>query len=268
MEAFSETVTPLALRNQQPQIRQAHARALSIQAGPDAAQARPFKLLWQMQGELQVRQHGRSACIHAGQFTLVDGAAAFSLHADKPGAQLIVALPRQGVLGRHAGLHHQTALIHGDRPDEMLLASFLDALATHAAKLPESSVSHAAIAVLALLGGLAQRQAHDSRAALRARALALLELDIANASATALATRLRVSRRHLDAAFAPTGVTLSQHLWDRRLTLASDQLSDTVARPITLIAHGLGFKDSSHFSRLFRQRFGLSPSQWRKSRPQ
>lgn len=264
MEVIAETVTPLVLRNQRPQIRMAHASTLSMQTGPDATQARPFKLLWQMQGEMQVHQHGRSACIRTGQFTMLDGAAAFGLHADKPGTQLIVALPRQGVLGRYTGLHHQTARPHGDRPEEALLARFLGALAAHAADLPEASTPHAAAAVLALLGSLAQRQTHDSRAALRERALALLELDLANANAPALASRLRVSRRHLDAAFAATGKTLGQHLWDRRLALASEQLRSNTAKAVTQIAHELGFKDSSHFSRLFRQRFGLSPSHWRK----
>ncbi|MBX3589024.1 MAG: helix-turn-helix domain-containing protein [Ramlibacter sp.] len=263
METTLSASPPSLLRGQRPQLLAVQAPALDLRAGPDPTGGRPFKLLWQVRGRLDVQQQGRLARLDAGQFTLLDGAQAFHLRAGAPGAQLVVALPRQRVLDRHAGIHRQTARVQGSGPDEALLADFLQALAARSGALSDTAVAHAAGAVLALLGGLAQRAPQDARAQLRARALALLELDIASASAASLAAHLRVSRRHLDGAFASTGKTLGQHLWDRRLALAAEQLRDAPRRPVTQIAHGLGFKDSSHFSRMFRQRFGLPPSRWR-----
>ncbi|MBX3653103.1 MAG: helix-turn-helix domain-containing protein [Ramlibacter sp.] len=264
MEIRLTSTPPSLLQGHLPQWLSARHGALDLHAGPDASQARPFKLLWQAEGRARVQQRGRGVQLEAGQFTLLDGAQAFSLQADAPGAQFILALPRQSVLDRHPGLHKQTARVQGERPEEALLADFLRSLALRSKGLAESGVAHAATAALALLGLLRQRSAHDPREALRSRALTLLELDIANTNAETLASQLRVSRRHLDGVFAPTGRTLSQHLWERRLALAAQQLCETPARPITLIAHGLGFKDSSHFARLFRQRFGAPPSRWRQ----
>ncbi|MDP2820477.1 MAG: helix-turn-helix domain-containing protein [Polaromonas sp.] len=249
-----------------PQVLTLRASNIEMQAGPDSTQSRPFKLLMQMSGHMDITQHGRHARIGAGQFTLVDGALPFNLCMEEPGEQVVVALPRQGLLSRHGGLRRQTARVHGERPEEALLADFLQALAARSAALSETGVALAAGAVLALLGGLAQPHPYDSRAALRDRALALIDLDIANVTAESLASSLRVSRRHLDGAFAQTGKTLGQYLWERRLTLAAERLRDASALPVTQIAHAVGFKDSSHFSRAFRQQFGLTPSRWRSPR--
>lgn len=249
-----------------PHVLTVRANKLKMRAGSDSTQSRPFKLLLQMSGHMDITQYGRQARIHSGQFTLVDGAQPFSLCMEKAGEQVIVALPRQGLLSRHAGLHRQTARVHGEHPAEALLADFLQALAARSAGLSETGVVQAAGAITALLGGLAQSQPFDSRAALRERALALIDLDIANVTAESLAASLRMSRRHLDGAFAQTGKTLGQHLWERRLTLAAERLREASALPVTQIAHGVGFKDSSHFARAFRQQFGLTPSRWRSSR--
>lgn len=249
-----------------PQVLTVRASNIEMEAGPDSTQSRPFKLLMQISGHMDITQHGRQASIGAGQFTLVDGALPFSLRMEEPGHQVVVALPRQGLLSRHGGLRRQTARVHGKRPEEALLADFLQSLAARSAALSETGVALAAGAIVALLGGLAQPQPYDSHAALRDRALALIDLDIANVTAESLASSLRVSRRHLDGAFAQTGRTLGQHLWERRLTLAAERLRDAGALPVTQIAHAVGFKDSSHFSRAFRQQFGLTPSRWRSPR--
>jgi AraC-like DNA-binding protein len=39
----------------------------------------------------------------------------------------------------------------------------------------------------------------------------------------------------------------------------------TAYSKISDIAHDLGFCDSSHFNRLFRQRFGVTPNQYRRN---
>lgn len=256
LESFSNT---------RPQLVTVRARQLEMRADTDRTQKRPFKLLLQMSGQMEITQHGRQARIGSGQFTLLDGAQQFCLKMETEGEQLVVALPRQGLLSRHGGLHRQTARVYGERPAEALLADFLQTLARRSADLPETGMVLAARAITALLGGLTPSQPFNSHAALRERALALIDLDVANASAESLAASLRVSRRYLDSAFAQTGKTLGQHLWDRRLSLAAERLREDSTLPVTQIAHGVGFKDSSHFARLFRQRFGLTPSHWRRS---
>ena len=61
------------------------------------------------------------------------------------------------------------------------------------------------------------------------------------------------------------GLSLSRFLWLSRLELARRQLEDPRAatRSITSILLGAGFSSAAHFSRMFRQRYGASPREWR-----
>jgi AraC-like DNA-binding protein len=60
-----------------------------------------------------------------------------------------------------------------------------------------------------------------------------------------------------------TGMTVMQYLYEYRLSVARAQLLFSDA-PISVIAQNCGFSSSSHFSKLFRRREGLSPRAYRK----
>jgi AraC family transcriptional regulator len=61
------------------------------------------------------------------------------------------------------------------------------------------------------------------------------------------------------------GTTVGEALRERRLHHGMRLLSDTEL-PITVIALTAGFADHSHFSRAFRQQFGTTPQQFRRTR--
>jgi len=83
-------------------------------------------------------------------------------------------------------------------------------------------------------------------------------------SPAALAGELGVSIRTLQAAAAAAGTTPREAIVDRRLLMAAEALTLRRAVPITEIAFDCGFTDSGHFARRFRDRFGMSPSQYRQ----
>jgi AraC family transcriptional activator of tynA and feaB len=60
-------------------------------------------------------------------------------------------------------------------------------------------------------------------------------------------------------------LSLSQWIISRRLKRAEVLLSDfdPASTTIARIAHGCGFADLSHFSRRFRESYGMSPREWR-----
>ena len=78
-----------------------------------------------------------------------------------------------------------------------------------------------------------------------------------------------ISLRYLHLLFARRGHTVSGWIRERRLEYCCQVLAN--AHPslsVSEVAFRAGFKDSSHFSRAFRQRFGVSPSEHRRaSRP-
>lgn len=61
------------------------------------------------------------------------------------------------------------------------------------------------------------------------------------------------------------GITIMQYVQEERLKLARELLTDTPLS-ITDIAERCGFPDVEYFSRCFKKKEGMSPSEWRKER--
>jgi riboflavin biosynthesis pyrimidine reductase len=80
-----------------------------------------------------------------------------------------------------------------------------------------------------------------------------------------IAEVLRCSKRHLHQAFADEEVTLAQFILQRRLQACMRDLRNPLHQPrtITDIAFSWGFNNGAHFSRVFREHAGLSPSDFR-----
>ncbi|GAB0113909.1 acetamidase/formamidase family protein [Acidisoma sp. C75] len=113
----------------------------------------------------------------------------------------------------------------------------------------------------ALSGGTAQR------AALRQRILAAIERRLAepHLNLSRFAAEEGMSERAVQKLLEGEGRSFSQHLRHRRLTRAADALRDPTQAALAVAEIGFrcGFEDPTHFSRAFRQRFGLSPAQHR-----
>jgi AraC-like DNA-binding protein len=75
------------------------------------------------------------------------------------------------------------------------------------------------------------------------------------------------SRSHFDRSFKHAfGATPMEFLWEQRLQMAVRKLDTGPQIPVSEIAAGCGFKSHTHFTRMFRQRFGMTPRQWRRRR--
>jgi len=78
------------------------------------------------------------------------------------------------------------------------------------------------------------------------------------------ARRIGLSTRQLDRLFAEKlGTSYAEHYRRTRLERARDLLRQS-AVPITEIALGCGFSSASHFSRTYREAFGVTPASERK----
>jgi AraC family transcriptional regulator, positive regulator of tynA and feaB len=99
----------------------------------------------------------------------------------------------------------------------------------------------------------------------KTRELIASQLDDANLSPETLASQIHVSLRRLQEVFQQHGTTLSECIWDMRLECARNLLvtPHNLPESISVIAYRSGFSDVAHFSRRFRQRYGVSPTQYR-----
>jgi AraC-like DNA-binding protein len=82
-----------------------------------------------------------------------------------------------------------------------------------------------------------------------------------------IARHLHCSRAHLYRVFAAHGATVASHVRELRLRLAYELLGCQSAskEQIADIAYRVGFEDPVHFTRMFRHRFGLTPSELRSA---
>jgi AraC family transcriptional regulator, positive regulator of tynA and feaB len=84
--------------------------------------------------------------------------------------------------------------------------------------------------------------------------------------AATLAARFRCSERYVHRLFASTGRSVGEHVNEKRIAACTGKLLDRNAGHITIaeIAFATGFRDISHFNRLFKRCNGLSPRDFRR----
>jgi transcriptional regulator GlxA family with amidase domain len=94
----------------------------------------------------------------------------------------------------------------------------------------------------------------------------LANLGRADLSVNEVAARHDLTPRYVQLLFESEGITFSEFLLVQRLMRAHRMLSDFRFghRSITSVAFDVGIQDPSYFGRLFRRRFGLTPSELRK----
>jgi AraC-like DNA-binding protein len=101
-----------------------------------------------------------------------------------------------------------------------------------------------------------------------AAATAFIErhLDDPSLSTSEIADALNLSQRHLSRVFAARDTTIAQHVQQLRLDRARVLLMSSEGRHMTAAEVGrrCGFSSASHFSRVFRSHFGITPTEARQ----
>lgn len=218
----------------------------------------------QARGSTIVTSAGSTAELRAGEVALIDGARPFTFELGPDYEHVVVQLPRTLVGRRHDRLLAAAGPRIEPGPGTALVVGWLRELAARLPALDAASRAHTFDAVVACVGLLVPAPAADrfSRAVADIDA-ALPDPDL---SVGALAARQGISRRRLDAVFAARGVRGSALIWSRRLDRIAAALRDPANRgvPIVDLALAWGFSSQAHFSRSFRRRFGVRPSDYRR----
>lgn len=237
----------------------------------------PARLLVTMQkeGVATVSQGGRDSRIEAGDIFMIDLTRPFEIETGEilthsvyldparvcdlmPQAEALTALP----IKSHGG------------PGAMFRVMF-DELFALAPTLDESLADHIAemlphVLVTALSSLKQVDEILPTRMKLlhkqRVRRYAREHLREANLDAEAIGQAVKLSSRYIYELFSDEPLTLMKWIWTERLERCHRELAMPAlySRSIGEIAYSWGFSHVAHFSRAFRERFGVSPREHRK----
>ncbi|MDQ8024048.1 MAG: helix-turn-helix domain-containing protein [Moraxellaceae bacterium] len=220
-------------------------------------------------GKLDIEQRGRATSHEAGQLGCFDSTAPLSLRFGRHTHSLCLQIPLH-MLADARGRIEATSATHLN--DTLPVARVLTAsLQSLAASLDCMSTTQQARCSQVLLD-LAQTMwlpddditlRHNGSLVERARVLMRERVSEVDLAPQELSRRLGVSTRALHAAFAASGCSVMNALMELRLNLARHLLqSSATDLTVEQLARRCGFRSAAHFSRRFRERFGVPPSRW------
>lgn len=227
-------------------------------------------------GKINVLQAGTTLATNAAVGALFCASEPYDLQCIGKVRSYYLELPRKEFASRFAKDRAPvSATLSTGRGLGRIATEFCATLAAQGASLEESMrarLGEELMDVLALAFDSAQRdEPLRDGVAQRARLRSIkawLEDHLGDPGLTleAIAKANAISLRYLHALFRLEGTSASNWIWNRRLERSFDMLlnSDNDARTLTEIAYDVGFNSSSHFSTMFRRKFGLRPSDVRR----
>jgi AraC-like DNA-binding protein len=240
-----------------------------------ASEAGYLKIVAPMHGRAGVQQMGRQAWVSPGGWTIYDTTGSYAVENPERVEHLIVMLPKTLIVER--GLQLDTLMARHVGGASGISRVALATMRSTYQELPSMSAAaaHGAGELIAQLVRLSlielagQSTALTQREALkdRIRSYVALKLRDPGLSIEQIAHALNCSKRHLHNAFAGEDDTLASYILRLRLQacIREIQQSGPQSRAITGIALSWGFNNLSHFSRVFREHTGQSPSAFRQA---
>ena len=214
---------------------------------------------------------GQSVIVGPGQILVRDFTQPATAVWRRPSRSLNLCLPRLTV---EAAVGDKVKHLHGTVLSRAGLSPMLETqllalgnIAPHltrpvrAAAL-DATVELAASVLRCELGARLEDDANNAGLFAAAKVFIQRHLASHRLNAELIARQLGCSRAHLYRVFASRGETVAHYLRELRLRRARDLLAGHTEDKTRIgdLAYRCGFDDPVHFTRLFRQRFGLTPS--------
>jgi AraC-like DNA-binding protein len=243
---------------------------LTIPGNPVAAQ-----VMSQLSGSCRVEQAGRSSTLRPGDWCLLNAAQPFNVWSlDERNECLMLTVDRpsdpecRDLLQQAAARRFSAGLGLSRILQATLMETFNQINRLHAHS--RSSLERALVGIAwdAVREHLAAPLPALHRDGARTRIKTYVEAHLSDPalSVEAIARACAMSVRSAQRAFEadPAG-SISNYIWLRRLSRCADTLRDPAHthRSITDICFSYGFNSTSHFSRLFKEQFGLPPREYR-----
>lgn len=226
-------------------------------------------------GEAWIIRRGETIALRPGDVFLTDSRHPFVFALHRPWRHLLLTVPTSWLDARVARPELLAGAVVRDRPLARLWTRHLasgfalaDDLSAAAGRLLASQSLELLAQLLDEAYGRSSGPSASTYDAVFATACRLIALRYGDPELTpaGIAREIGVSARTLARVFARHHETVMQRVFDERVRQAARLLAapEAAHRSVTDIAFGCGFKDLSHFGRVFAGRMGMPPSQWRR----
>jgi len=247
-------------------------------AGRNTDQPAALWLCLLLEGEAFLEREGADVAIAPGDLIYGPTGAAATLRFLTRARLLFVTVPRLALDQRLIGpapptighLAAQNGLSHVFSGLLRATAEALEALTADQLRPVEIALTEFLVAALAAEGGAASLGgAAGARASHLHRIRQTIETLLADPdlTLTKVAQEDGVSPRYLQKLFASAQESFSHYLLARRLERCRSDLTSPLCAQLSIsqICYRWGFNSSAHFSRAFKDRFGVSPRDYRRS---
>jgi AraC-like DNA-binding protein len=235
------------------------------------------KVIYQLVGETIFSQDDRSAHLGCGDWVFLDCMQPYVLKHTLPhyrNVVLVLQLPRRIFCTRLPSPETLAGYtINSSMGLGRVTYEFIQSLRRDIAQIEPEARLQLAETLVDLLATNLRENFYPGRAAARNHAVMLLEaksfihqhLADPSLSAVVVAQALHISKSYLYLLFQGENTTVDRYIWDMRLEKCRADLANPLHshRTITEIAFAWGFNNSTHFSRLFKERYGLSARAYR-----
>ena len=244
--------------------------ALIAQAGE-----RYFKLNLQLEGTGLLIQDNREALLRPGDLAIYDTNRPYTLTFEEEARMMVMMFPRDA-LSLPADYVGQLAAVRmaGSTGLSGMVGQFIRQLSENLEVLGGPSGSRLATNALDLVSTMLHAEMDISPDRMKPQALLAvsvreyIEANLSDPllSPASVAAAHFISTRHLHNVFHESGTTVATWIRTQRLEGARRELRDPLhaGKSVSAVASRWGFLDAAHFSRTFRDAFGVSPSDWRR----
>jgi AraC-like DNA-binding protein/mannose-6-phosphate isomerase-like protein (cupin superfamily) len=226
-------------------------------------------------GQYKLEQGGREVFLRPGEMTLYDATEPHRITIPQPFSKVLISIPRQFLDARIANLNRLTATrINTRQGIGAIASSLINSTVNELAQLSSGAFQSLSDPIIDSFSfALAENEGVQSQLS-RSQSLTLLRLkqfisdNLANSAldASTIAASVGLSQRYINKLFEQEQTSLMRYLTQQRLSRCRHYLASHlhIQLSITEIAMQAGFNNMAHFSRVFRQHYGMSPRSYRQ----
>lgn len=218
-------------------------------------------------------QDGRTVALGPGDFAVSATSRPYRLRFETAFDMFVFHIPEMMLDGLLPGAGGSSALVVGQASaTNALLPPLLENIVRKASTDASASVPHLTAAAVDLVAAsltesyeLGSTPSTRTAHLLRAKTYIEEHAGDPELAPAEVAGAASVSPRYLHALFQAEGTTVARYVLARRLAHAARDLVDSRLLPVTVgeIGHRAGFKDASHFTRSFKEKYGVTPREYR-----